>query len=324
MEGKVLFLDDDKCILKSLKRLFSDTGMDVTVTDDPWAALDMVAEGEVAVVVSDNRMPGMQGMDFLSRVRYMSPDTVRIMLTGYADFAAALDAINRCGVYRFIMKPWKNTDLLEAVHKGLERHRLVKVMRESDGPALLALAKAIELKDPYTKGHCDSVASYAVATAKAVGLPEDEVKQMRYGCWLHDCGKIGVPEAILNKPGRLTDQEYEVVKKHTEWGADLARQARLSDIVVGIIALHHERFDGAGYPSGLSGEAIPIHARIASIADVFDALTSDRSYRRHYSHIKALDIVGSMKGTSFDPALTEVFLSLAVRDDFMSKSPEEP
>jgi len=155
-------------------------------------------------------------------------------------------------------------------------------------------------------------------------LPEDEVKQMRYGCWLHDCGKIGVPEAILNKPGRLTDQEYEVVKKHTEWGADLARQARLSDIVVGIIALHHERFDGAGYPSGLSGEAIPIHARIASIADVFDALTSDRSYRRHYSHIKALDIVGSMKGTSFDPALTEVFLSLAVRDDFMSKSPEEP
>ncbi|HOM28125.1 MAG TPA: response regulator [Deltaproteobacteria bacterium] len=314
MEGKVVFLDDDEHILRAIRRLFADTGLDVTVLDDPWAALDLVAGGGVAVVVSDNRMPAMEGTEFLARVRSMSPDTVRIMLTGYADLATAMDAINRCGVYKFIEKPWRNAELVGVVKESLERHRIVTVMRDSDEPALLSLASAIELKDPYTKGHCDSVAGYAVAVGKAIGMPENEVRQMKYGCWLHDCGKIGVPEAILNKPGPLTEEEFEIVRKHPEWGAELARQARLSEIVVNVIACHHERFDGTGYPRGLKAGAIPIHARIACIADVFDALTSDRSYRARHSHVEAVGMLYSMKGSFFDPELAEVFLTLVAEE----------
>lgn len=310
MHPKVLFLDDDVNILRAVARLFADTGMDITTTDDPFAALEMVASDEVAVVVSDNRMPAMEGTEFLARVRSMNPDTVRIMLTGYADFTSAVDAINRGGIYKFLMKPWNNSELVGAVREGLERYRLVKAMRTSDEPTLLSLARAIELKDPYTRGHCDSVAGYALAIGNAVGLTEDVLLQVRYGCWLHDCGKIGVPEAILNKPGPLTEEEYEIVKKHPEWGAELARQARLSEVVIDIIEHHHERFDGTGYPHGLRGQDIPMYVRIASIADVFDALTSDRSYRKRHSHIDAVGIVYSLKGTYFDPDLVEVFLEL--------------
>ncbi len=322
MEGKILFLDDDKNILRTVSRVFAASGMEVTTTDNPQDALGMLASDEVAVVVSDNRMPVMKGTEFLARVRSISPDTVRIMLTGYADFDSAIDAINRGGVYKFLMKPWNNAELVGVVREGLERYRLVRTMRTSDEPALLSLAHAIELKDPYTRGHCDSVAGYAQSIAHAMSLPGDTLVQIKYGCWLHDCGKIGVPEAILNKPGALTDEEYEIVKKHPVWGAELARQARLSHVVIDIIESHHERFDGTGYPNGLKGDSIPLPARIAGVADVFDALTSDRSYRRRHSHVDAVGIIYSMKGTFFDPEVVEVFLNLVAEEVIRNRSTE--
>lgn len=323
MTEKVLFLDDDMNILNAVSRVFDDSGMEITTTNDPQIALDIIHKGEVAVVVSDNMMPGLLGTDFLARVRALCPDTVRIMFSGYADFSSAIEAINRCEVYKFIMKPWNNSELISIIREGLDRHRLIRTLRTSDEPTLLSLAQTIELRDPYTRGHCDSVAYFALTIAETLGLPEDTQVQIKYGSWLHDCGKIGVPEAILNKTGPLTPEEYDVIKKHPVWGAEVAKQAMLSHIAVDIIQSHHERWDGAGYPIGIGMTDIPLEARIVSIADIFDALTSDRSYRKQHHRLDAMGILYSMKGTFFDPDLTDVFLDVIIQEAEDSENRQE-
>ncbi len=271
-------------------------------------ALSHFHREEIAVIVSDNQMPGMMGIDLLTRIKEISPDTMKILMTGYADLATAVDAINRGEVFRFITKPWEDDALIQTVQEAIKRYQIVQSLKKEDESTLLSIAQTIELKDPYTRGHCESVARYALMIADALNLSDEIKKEIRYGCWLHDCGKIGVPENILNKNGSLDENEFEIIRNHPRWGADVAVQARMSENIVKIILHHHERYDGSGYPSGLHGHTIPYVARIVTVADVFDAMTSDRPYRTAMSASQAIEEIKRCAGTQFDPVVVQAFL----------------
>lgn len=307
----VLFVDDEPAIRNALERMYLERD-DVRCffAASGQEGLDILAREDVSVVVSDYLMPGMRGVEFLSKVKGMRPDIVRIMMTAYADISVTIDAINKSEAYRFATKPWDNKELMDMIDEALMRYRLIKSLGCADEPVILSLAQTVELKDPYTRGHCDRVARYAVALAQAAGVNDGMLIDIKHGSWLHDCGKIGVPEAILNFPGCLTEDEFETIMQHPRWGSEVARQARMSDTVINIILHHHERFAGNGYPSGLIGEHIPIEARIVSIADVFDALYSDRPYRRAFDFDRTIGIMHEISKTHFDPQLMELFLPI--------------
>ncbi|MEA2100990.1 MAG: response regulator [Thermodesulfobacteriota bacterium] len=307
MPDNILFVDDEEYIIELARMLFEDRDMNVLTAMDAESALDVVRTNEIAVLISDNLMPGMNGLDLLSRVRTISPDTVKILMTGFADLDTALDAINRVEVFRFVVKPWENRQMVDLVDDALYRYWLIKSLKKGDEGTMLSLVHALELKDPYTKGHSERVAGYAVRIAEQMGLSVNEKREIKYGSWLHDFGKIGVSEAILNQEGPLNDAERHVINNHPSWGAEVARQAGLSDMMVNIILSHHERFDGKGYPNGLKGEDIPLGARIVCVADIYDALTTNRPYRDAYGIDKALELVISMKDNVLDPAVVDAF-----------------
>jgi len=311
----VLFVDDEDNILNSLERLFIDGNFVFLRATSGAAALELIRQRPVAMVVSDHCMPGMNGVELLSRVRAISPETVRVLMTAHADFETAVAAINQGEIFRFLSKPWNDAELKGVVIDGLFRYRLAGSMRSRDDSTLRSLGQMVELKDPYTKGHCDRVADYAQRIAADLPMNVETLKEIRYGSWLHDCGKVGVPEEILNFPGPLNAQQYSLVKNHSQWGAEVALQARLAPAVVNIIRHHHERYDGKGYPWALAGEAIPVEARIVSIADVFDAMTSDRPYQRKLSFGGAMEMLERLRGTSLDPELTGAFLDILRRDE---------
>ncbi len=308
----VLFVDDEIGILNSVERLFNDIDIRILRAENARTALDILKTETVAVVVSDNQMPGMKGIDLLLQVKEVSPDTIKILMTGYADLDTAVEAINSGEVFRFIIKPWQNESLILAVQEALQQYRIIQSLKSSDENTLLSLAEAVELKDGYTRGHCERVAEYALLIASEIHMGDEIIKAIRHGSWLHDCGKIGVPEHILNKNGPLDPDEFEIIKHHPEWGADVARKAVMSDLVINIIHFHHERYDGSGYPSGLKGDEIPFEVRIVTVADVYDALTSTRPYRDKYSIDKAMEIMRVMRGSVFDPDILDLFMDLCI------------
>ncbi len=310
MTPVILFVDDEPGVLAAARRIFYDQPVSVITAASGEEALEILRKQDVAVIVSDNMMPGMSGIQFLERARDLVPDTIRILLTGYADVQAAIDAINHGGVYRFLTKPWNNEQLHRTVMDGIHEHTMVADLKSADEAKLLSLAQAVELKDSYTHGHCEHVARYSLTIAAAAGLAGKQLRDIKYASWLHDCGKIGVPEEVLNYPGRLTDEMMFIVKKHSEWGADVARKAALPDAVVKAILHHHEKYNGTGYPRGIAGEAIPVEARIVTIADVYDALVTDRPYRAALPKEQALRIICEGRATWFDPVLAGLFVSL--------------
>jgi putative nucleotidyltransferase with HDIG domain len=310
MSETVLFVDDEENVLNSVERIFVGSGLRILRALSAEEALSIIKKEEIAVLVSDNLMPGIRGVELLSMSRTISPDTVKILMTGHADIPTAIDAINRGEVFRFIEKPWDNTVLVDTISEGIERYRILHSLRIKDEAITRSLAQTIELKDRCTSGHCERVARYALRLAKALAVSSEMQKGVMYGSWLHDCGKIGVPEAILNSPQRLTESEWITIKQHPAWGADIARQAELSPVVVNIIQSHHERWDGSGYPAGIAGIDIPLEARIVSIADAFDAMTTDRPYHNALPQRRAREIMEELAGKMFDPELTGIFLSL--------------
>jgi putative two-component system response regulator len=310
MAAEILFVDDSRMALQMSKDLFLSKGITILTALDAAAALELFKHHEIAVVVSDNHMPGMSGLDFLTKLRVISPDTVKVLISAFVDLPSALAAINCSEVFRYLVKPWRDEEILNVVKEGLRRYRMVHSIRREDESVLRSLAQTIELKDPSTKGHCDRVAVLALMIADAMGISKEIQRQIKFGSWLHDCGKIGVSEFILNSTTRLTDQEFETMKMHTYWGADVAEKACLSEVARNIIHQHHERYDGSGYPVGLSGESIPIETRIVSVADVYDALTMDRPYRKRYPCAEARGMIRDLSGSSLDPKVVEVFLSI--------------
>jgi len=304
----VLFVDDEPMILRSIERLFLDSPHRILTTDDVDEALEIVGREPVAVVVSDQRMPKMQGIELLEKIKAVSPDTIKILLTGYADLQTAIRAINSGEVYRFIQKPWDDSGLACLVHEALERFAFCRSLVCADETMLLVLAETIELKDPLTQGHCKRVAELALMLAEVVDSTRLNASRIRSGAWLHDCGKIGVPEAILNFPGPLNDADRKIIEHHPQWGAEVVRLADMAPEIINIVLCHHEKYDGTGYPRQLRGDAIPLEARIVAIADTYDALTSDRPYRQKTSHAEALQILVQQRGKAFDPMLTDLFI----------------
>ncbi len=308
-EYTILIVDDEPSILKAMQRVLEDTGYRILVSTSAAEGLEQITREEIAIVISDNLMPGMSGVDFLSRVKVVSPATERVLMTAHADLGTAVDAINRGGIFRFIAKPWNNDALLSAIEDSMMHHKLVNTLKIGEESIFLSMARMIELKDPYTRGHCKRVAEYALLIADALWLDPVMRKAIKWGSWLHDCGKVGVPEHILNSPDQLTEEDFRVIRMHPEWGASVVTEAGLSQQVVNVILHHHEYFSGGGYPHGLQGEQIPLEARIVAVADVYDALSTDRPYRKGYSVKKTAAIMTEMKQKILDPDLVELFFA---------------
>ncbi len=307
MPEKVLIVDDDKAILELASRVLQDIDCHVISFNDPLTALEYLGQEEVAVLITDNKMPVMHGLELIEKANSISPETVKIIMSAYADLPMALCAINQCQVFKFITKPWEPTQLAGTVTDALRRYSTFQIIRRENEDVLRSLAQTIELKDPCTKGHCDRVATFAVQIAKHIGMPTDIQREIKYGSWLHDCGKIGVSEMVLNARRKLKPEEYEQVKKHPVWGADVAKKANLSSTVVNVVLSHHERYDGHGYPNGLAGDNIPLEARIVSVADIFDAISSDRPYRKSLPLEKSIALIESMKGKELDAEIVDIF-----------------
>lgn len=308
MPEKVLVVDDDQAILEFASHALKETGCQVVTMNDPVTALEYLRSEEVAVLVSDNNMPVMCGLELIEKANAVSSETVKIIMSAYTDLTTTLCAINQCQVFKFVSKPWAAKEMVATVTDALRRYHTLQILRRENEDVLRSLAQTIELKDSYTRGHCDRVATLAVRIARILDLSVDMQREIKYGSWLHDCGKIGIPERILNATRKLEADEFELIKKHPVWGADVARKANLSAVIINVILGHHERFDGSGYPDGVRGENIPIEARIVAVADVFDALSTDRPYRKGMPLEQAIGIVQSMKGGELDPALVELFL----------------
>ncbi len=315
MTGSVLFVDDEEYVLNSIERLFADLDFNILKASSADEALKLFGKKEIAVIVSDHSMPGMKGVELLSKIKDLSPDTLKILMTAHANLGVAVDAINDGEVFRFILKPWDNTSLINTVQEAVSRYHVIQSLKNMDKSTLLSLSHTIELKDPYTRGHCERVSKYASMIANELDLSEKLTELITYGSWLHDCGKIGVPESILNKEGPLDESEFNIIKKHPRMGADVARQANLSETIINIVLYHHERYDGTGYPTGLKGDTIPLEARIVTVADIFDALTSNRSYRDKYDEDRAVKIMFKMRGNVLDPEIIDTFLYRCLKLD---------
>lgn len=304
----ILIVDDEPFIISALKRLLTDNDFQVLAVSNADEGLAIIQKHDVHVVISDYCMPGRNGVEFLSLVKILSPATERILMTAHATVDTAIAAINRGEIFRFIVKPWDNDGLLGAIEDSLMRYRLLNTLKLGEETMFHTVARMIELKDPYTRGHCKRVADCAVVLADLLGLNAAVRKEILWGAWLHDCGKVGVPEQVLNFPGRLTGDDLNYIYKHPEWGASVVSQAGLSRPVVNIVLYHHEQFSGGGYPFGLKGEGIPLETRVVTLADVFDALGTDRPYRRGFPRAEVIATMREISSTVLDPELVELFL----------------
>jgi putative nucleotidyltransferase with HDIG domain len=325
-----LVTDDEVSIREVLAEGLQSFGYEVVQASTAADAFEIVRRGEVDLVLSDIDMPGESGLSLLKRVKEQDPDVDMIMVTGVVDLEVAIGAI-RQGAADYVSKPFNLEEVQIVVERTLEKRRLIEENREyqstleqkveertreleeSYESTLEAMITALDFRDNETMGHSRRVVEYAVIVAKTMGIGEPELSWIRRGAILHDVGKIGVPEAILNKPDRLTAAEMAVMKSHPEKGAEILASIRaMRDIVPGVLH-HHERFDGMGYPRFLKGENIPLQARIIIIADTFDAMTSTRPYRNALPTQVAVDEIRRCTATQFDPRLADVFVELADR-----------
>ena len=324
-EHRVLLVDDDPHILSDFKRQLKGKYQVETAGSGEDALQRIEKEDPFAVIISDNRMPGICGIELLSRVRTSSPDTVRIMLTGHADLETAIDAVNSGYIFRFLTKPCPPEILAKAVEAGIEQYQLIMAERELHTLRKLKLAMEgiimgfstiVETRDPYTAGHQERVTRLSVAIAEVMGLDEDRIPALRLAAMVHDIGKIYVPADFLNKPGKLSEVEYSILWTHPTIGRDILKSVDFVWPISKIVMQHHERMDGSGYPKGLSGEDIMLEARIMSVADVIDAMDSHRPYRPSLGMEKALEEIESNRGSHFDSNVVDACVHLFKEEDF--------
>lgn len=320
--GRVLVVDDDEAVLTLIRRYLEGVGHTVHTAASIEEALDELASREFDVVLVDLQLPGGSGIDIFVRVRVHAPDTRLILITGSADLPAAAAAVEQ-RIDALILKPFDlpvlGARVAEAVARfraaHAERHErevLEGKLRRRDTESRIwvlraahALAHAVEAKDPYTAGHAHRVTGYAMRLAeKAGGI---DLLRYRLAGDLHDIGKIGVPDAVLNKPGRLDPSELALIQKHPVIGRGILAHCVDDTLVLDVVQWHHERWDGRGYPDRLRGEEIPLPARILAVADTLDAMTSHRSYRSALPWEATVAEVRRSAGTQFDPDVVDVF-----------------
>ena len=336
-KSRILIVDDEPDITEILSDLLGDKH-ECTTANSAEAALKLLAENEFHLVVSDITMPGMSGLEMLPRAKSISPNTVVVMISGMQTVESAIGAL-RLGGFDYLMKPFDLRQVEAVVKRALEHHELIVAKQRYENhleelveqrtaeldralnsledayrSTLKALTAALETRDSETHGHSERVVTYSLRLGREYGLSAEQMKALEFGSLLHDIGKIGVPDLILRKPAKLTDEEWVLMREHPLHGQQILRGIEFLEGPARVVAQHHEKWDGSGYPLGLQGDDIDLCARIFSVADAFDAITSDRVYRRGKSYQEAADELDEWAGRQFDPKVVEAFHRVPQQD----------
>jgi len=332
--AKILVVDDEEAIREVVSSLLEAKQYQCASVSNGRMAQSYLEKNSVDLVLSDMMMPEMDGLSLVEWLRSYDPDVPVIMVTAMHDIGTALEAI-RHGAYDYILKPFEKDQLYVAVRRALEhRHLLLdnqnyqrnleklveertsqlkgalEQLEQSYDDTLEALGGALDLKDAETEGHCRRVTAFTIAIAKAMKVDPAQLPQIARAAFLHDIGKMAIPDQMLRKPGRLNAEEGEIMRTHGEIGYNMVTRIPFLREAAEIVLSHQEYFDGTGYPRGLKRDEIPMGARIFAVADAVDAMISDRPYRKALSIAHARDEVQRCSGTQFDPRVVEVFLSM--------------
>jgi response regulator RpfG family c-di-GMP phosphodiesterase len=328
----ILIVDDDWQVREVLHEIFFSAGYTCQLAGDGREGLNVFRSTLPPLTVTDLKMPVMDGIALLQGIRDADADAAVIVLTGAADVKTAIESL-KLGAHDFIMKPVNVDELLIAAERALERRNLIIERREYQAvlerrvdeatanlekayhqlqhtyqQTLEALGAALDSRDVGTESHSRRVHGYSLALARAHGVPQDQLTDLAHGVLLHDIGKIGIPDAILLKPSGLTPDEWKVMRTHPEIGKRLIEKIPFLHGAIPVVWCHHEKWDGSGYPRGLAGDNIPLHARIFSVVDAFDAMTFDRPYSKAIPFEAALSEIKRCSGAHFDPRVVESFL----------------
>jgi putative nucleotidyltransferase with HDIG domain len=333
---RVLIVDDELTTRKLLTAMLGEAGVSCKTAASAEEGLGILETESVDAVLSDLQMPGISGMAFLAEVRRRYRHLAFLMITGVDDIRVGIEAMKR-GADDYLVKPLQIEIVRVSLEHALERKRmelelenyrehLEEMVKERTGQletalvqversyedTLRALGAAIDLRDSETAGHSQRVTLYSARIAKELGATVHELKTVAMGAWLHDIGKLGIPDAILLKPGALTQQEWAIMRSHVQVGFDLVKHIPFLADAAEIILAHHECCDGSGYPRGLKTTDIPIGARIFAVADTVDAMTSDRPYRPALSFEEAHDEIRRWSGSRYDPRVANGFLRIPI------------
>ena len=346
---RILVVDDDASVRDVIQVLLREEGYACTSVENAEAALDKMRLAEYPLVICDVRMPVKDGFWLLDRLREYQPDTAVIMLTAFGDTEAAVQCL-RSGAADYLLKPPKVTELVRAIERALGRRRLdlarhryrrslenrvqektaevsraLEHLQSTYSQTLWTLVAALDAREHETGDHSQRVVRYTLGIARRMRVPAPELPDLGRGALLHDIGKIGVPDAILLKDGKLDEAEWAVMRKHPQIGFSILRSIDFLARPAEMVLSHQERYDGSGYPRGLAGQAIPLSARIFALADTYDAMTSNRPYRNAASPEVARSEIERNVGTQFDPACAAAFLSLSAAElEDVSRAREQP
>ena len=325
---KIIVVDDEQGIVDSLSIFLKRSGYDFTGLTNPLEAIERVRNEHFDMMILDFMMDPIHGDEVVEEIRKFNKDLYILLLTGHKDLAPPLETIKRLEIQGYCEKSDKFDQLLLLIESGIksiEQMNTIKTINkqlhdknEELERAYLdtigILRQTVEAKDPYTRGHSDRVSEYSVLIGKKLGLDEKTLHILKIGGLFHDIGKIGIPDSILLKESKLSDEEYSQIKNHPMIGVHMLGNAAIFTDILPIVKHHHERYDGRGYPSQLVGEDIPYVARIAAVADTFDAMTSKRSYRDSLPIDVVRAEIERCSGTQFDPNIAKVFLDIMDND----------
>jgi HD-GYP domain-containing protein (c-di-GMP phosphodiesterase class II) len=325
---KIIVVDDEQGIVNSLSIFLKRSGYDFTGLTNPLEAIERVRNEHFDMMILDFMMDPIHGDEVVEEIRKFNKDLYILLLTGHKDLAPPLETIKRLEIQGYCEKSDKFDQLLLLIESGIksiEQMNTIKTINkqlhdknEELERAYLdtigILRQTVEAKDPYTRGHSDRVSEYSVLIGKKLGLDEKTLHILKIGGLFHDIGKIGIPDSILLKESKLSDEEYSQIKNHPMIGVHMLGDAAIFTDILPIVKHHHERYDGRGYPSQLVGDDIPYVARIAAVADTFDAMTSKRSYRDSLPIDVVRAEIERCSGTQFDPNIAKVFLDIMDND----------
>lgn len=321
---KIIAVDDENGIIDSLSVFLKHSNYQFTGVTDPLEALEKVKNEHFDLMVLDFIMTPIHGDKVVEEIRKFNKELYILLLTGHKDLAPPLDTIKKLDIQGYCEKSDKFDQLLLLIESGIKSISQMNIIKQINKElketyeklenaymeSIETLRQTVDAKDTYTRGHSDRVSEYACLLGKELNLNEDAMKTLKVGGLFHDIGKIGVPDSILLKPGKLTDEEYSEIKNHPTIGAHILSTATIFKDLLPIVKHHHERYDGKGYPSQLQGENIPYLARITAIADTFDAMTSRRPYRNALELEFVITEFEKCSGTQFDPNLAPVWIDI--------------